>query len=457
MYAEIEMVYSACVEWFNDWVSADPPVLRDMWDLAQWMEQEMHTATQMFLENAFHTPRARNDAIMILRALYYEYFLFQEEAARRALTADLTAPTRLPVAPQTAQKTAAWHAESRDMLSGHEFGGVTVGGPAEYNKAVEKKCGRALTVEDGDEEIESQTVYLTPADGTLSPFKWGWRYEPVARDLFERCFAGGKVFDGLGRLKHPSLPRLGASPDGLIMDGPRAGRLVELKCPISRELNGSVPVKYWVQMQLQAEVCNVAAVEYFEVALGTSPTMCAAMRESKLPWIGKIFVVAACPESPTSDYKYVYSPLFAADAPDACEAWAAPEGVIVLETAYWWVKDYHTTSVLRNQRWWSAIGQPAYEKFWEDVDAARTAGTYKPRALFVDDDDADYVSNAAARLAATPQTANDIEFGADDYANDADDEATASDAGTQSVAESSPVTAQENIAQSDTPIDSESA
>lgn len=382
------MVYSACVSWFNDWVAADPPVLHDLWDLSQWMEHEMREATHMFLEHAFHTPRARNDAIMILRALYYEYFLFQQEQAQRCVAPNPVAAERLPAAPQTAQKTAAWHAESREMLSGHEFGSVVGGGPAEYNKAVEKKCGRVVEVEEGDEAVESQTVYVTPADG-LSPFKWGWRFEPVARDLFERCFAGGKVFDGLGRVKHPHLPKLGASPDGLIMDGPRVGRLIELKCPSSRILNGSVPVKYWIQMQLQAEVCDINAVEYFEVSLGSSPTL--PVEKSKLPWIGKIYVTAPGADSPESEYNYVYSPLFAEDAKADCEAWPSPENTVVLETAYWWVKDYHHTTVLRNKRWWEHVGRPAYEKFWEDVEDARTSGKYKSRGLFVEDDDADYI------------------------------------------------------------------
>ena len=151
------------------------------------------------------------------------------------------------------------------MLSGHEFGSIVAGGKAEYNAIVAKKCNPPEVMEGAPEQ---NIVFLTPPEG-LSPFKWGWRYEPVARDLFEMQFAGGVVYDGLGRLRHTVLPRLGASPDGLITTGPKVGRLVELKGPVSRQLTGSVPMDYWVQMQLQAEVCDVPAVEYFEVQLGS--------------------------------------------------------------------------------------------------------------------------------------------------------------------------------------------
>ena len=78
------MVYSACVEWLQDWLDADPPELEDEWDAAEWMTHEMSSAIKMFLNTAFHTPRARNDAIMILRALCYEYFLLRAAAARAA-------------------------------------------------------------------------------------------------------------------------------------------------------------------------------------------------------------------------------------------------------------------------------------------------------------------------------------------------------------------------------------
>ena len=107
------MVYSACVTWFQDWVEADPPILYDEWDLNQWMVYEMRQATHMFLHTAFHSHRARNDAVMILRALYYEYYLFQKQRALSALSPRDDVVARLPHALQTPQKTAAWHAESR--------------------------------------------------------------------------------------------------------------------------------------------------------------------------------------------------------------------------------------------------------------------------------------------------------------------------------------------------------
>jgi hypothetical protein len=386
-----EMVFSACTEWLQDWIDGDPPHLEDEWDAAEWMTHEMTAAIHMFIHNAFHGIRARNDAVIILRALCYEYFLFRQAAARAAVPALPDAPQRLTNALQTPQKSAAWHYESYDMLSGHEFGSIVAGGKAEYTAIVAKKCNPPEVVTGAPEQ---NIVFLTPPEG-LSPFKWGWRYEPVARALFEMQFAGGVVFDGLGRLRHTSLPRLGASPDGIITTGPKVGRLVELKCPVSRQLTGSVPMDYWVQMQLQAEVCDVPAVEYFEVQLGslqqTGPTHEGfenAARGSKLPWIGKVCVVAEDEDASSNAYRYEYSPLYSNSDIGIieCLAWKPAAG-ITLESALWWVRDYNTVTVLRNRRWWEAEGQPAYEEFWRTVSLARADGRYLRTAqpLFVDE------------------------------------------------------------------------
>ena len=438
MNREIEdpMVYSACVEWFQDWVAAAPPTLHDEWDVQRWMDDDMHDATRVFLAYAFNTPRARNDAIMILRALYYEHFLFEQQRAVAALEPNPRLAATLPHMRQTPQKSAAWHAESRDVLSGHEFGALVAGGAAARLAALLKKCAPAEAPAASQEEAvaappaaDSQHVFLTPPTGSLSPFKWGWRFEPVARDLFATVYAGGveNVYDGLGRIRHPLLPRLGASPDGLITAGPRVGRLIELKCPITRQLNGSIPIDYWCQMQLQAEVCNVDAVEYFEASLGTAlgpPTigLMAALATppcATMPYIGALAVVAPSADAPWTSYTYVYSPLVSAcpEGATTVTTWTPdlPEGAVVLETAYWWVKDAFHKTVMRNPRWWDTVGCPIYEAFWDEVDAARADGRYAHRyetQLFIVDDDADLepiVGSSGSRAAIEDGEVEDAE------------------------------------------------
>ena len=385
------MVFSSCSIWLKDWLEADAPILTDEWDLATWMEHEMKDATNTFLSFGFKTSNARIDALAVLRALFYEHFLFQQERSKRQLRANPDPVDRLPKLFQSAQKSATWHAEGREMLSGHEFGPICVGSSSERVTVMMKKCAPEIPISEGN-DTESRTVFLTSEDGKLSAFKWGWRYEPVARMLYEQCISDldgvpTTVYDGLGRIRHPILPRLGASPDGLIMTGSRLGRLLEIKCPITREMDSKVPIHYYCQMQLQAEVCDVEAVEYLEAQFSAMPQETVThdiLKKGIKPWIGKICVCAEHANSPETEYRYEYSPLFpnTEEGFQRCLQWT-PDGVI-LESSIWYVKNWFHTTVLRNRRWWDAVGYPSYMDFWKDVEMARSDGRYKPRALFVD-------------------------------------------------------------------------
>jgi YqaJ-like viral recombinase domain len=409
----VEMPYSASINWLDDWILPDPPTLLDEYDLVDWMNQVMIEETKFFVSHAFKSARAKNDAIAILRTIYYEYFLYSRELAIRNLVPRPDYVSRLQALPQTAQKSAAWHNEVLELLTGHEYGGVVYGTPNSKNRVVAKKCGIPIVINEHEEEPadtgSSLTVFKCDADGKLSPFKWGWRFESVVASLFERCFAQGEVFDGLGRIRHPTLPRLAASPDGIIISGPRCGRLVEIKSPITREINGVIPEEYYCQMQLQAEVCNVDAVEFIEVNFVS--TMLADAKYSdemgeKIPWIGKICIVGMPAELVTVEledgsvteekydlntFEYRYSPLMpATEAGFAeCCAWTPDNieaGKVLLEETIWHVRNYHTTTVIRNRRWWAEVGQPAYEQFWVDVEAARRDGTFAEKAMFIHDE-----------------------------------------------------------------------
>lgn len=391
-------MYSACLEWLTDWMTYSTdgqPTLVDEYDVTDWMEGEMCEAIHEFLQIAFRKLATRTKALEILRALVWESYLFERDRAIHAMKPKPEVVERLLSMPQTAQKSAAWHAEARNLLTGHEFAHVVYGTPKAIEAKVAKKCAAEAAI-DEDECMESRTVYITPEEGGLSPFQWGWRYEPVIRALFEEVVAGGRVDDSLGRIRHPTLPRLAASPDGLICEGPKAGRLVEIKAPFSRELTGVLPTDYYCQMQLQAEVTDVDAVEYIEVRFDAQ----AANRvkdsfvnptKSNIPHkCGVILVVAPTDEDSENPDKwtYAYSPIWdlTSEGIQSAKAWMPKEG-IVLERSIWRVQDWWTTTVPRNRRWWKEVGQPAYESFWRQVDEARSKGTYKSQLLIVDSDD----------------------------------------------------------------------
>jgi hypothetical protein len=92
-------------------------------------------------------------------------------------------------------------------------------------------------------------------------------------------------------------------------------------------------------------------------------------------------------------YEYRYSPLFPSSTAGfaECCAWVPNniDGLVVLEETVWYVYDYFTKTVPRNRRWWAEVGQPAYEEFWREVEAARLDGRYGEKAMFLSESDSD--------------------------------------------------------------------
>ena len=72
-----------------------------------------------------------------------------------------------------------------------------------------------------------------------------------------------------GCIKHEKIKFLRASPDGINIDPTnlRYGRLVEVKNPTSRQLDGIPEKAYWVQMQIQMEVWDLDECDFLKLFL----------------------------------------------------------------------------------------------------------------------------------------------------------------------------------------------
>lgn len=91
--------------------------------------------------------------------------------------------------------------------------------------------------------------------------RWGQKYEPVATMIYEQRH-GVKVNE-FGLLLHPTIDILGASPDGIC----DTGTMLEIKCPFTREITGKIPHYYWIQVQIQLEVCDLEQCHFLECKL----------------------------------------------------------------------------------------------------------------------------------------------------------------------------------------------
>jgi len=136
------------------------------------------------------------------------------------------------------------------------------------NRITASECTKAFstaTFLQKKELIESKLI--SKPQGNSQPYAciWGTHFEPIAKQLYQEE-KGISVIQDLACVIHQDYEFLGASPDGLILDGEMRGYLLELKCPISRsfEEGSAIPNEYYHQMQMQMECTKLNKCVYLE-------------------------------------------------------------------------------------------------------------------------------------------------------------------------------------------------
>lgn len=256
---------------------------------------------------------------------------------------------------QTEQRTPEWYAQMATILSASELGSLFAS-PRQRAKLVVSKTL----------PYQVRTQYLAVPSSRMSAFDWGIRFEPVVKQLYEYKYEA--TVKELGRLTHPLDPRCSASPDGLVYQcrsPERRGRLIEIKCPVTREVDHIIPKDYYTQMQMQLHVTGLACCDYIEAVFSsvyneTSP------REGPELFHGCIALVQYSEVKNGQPYYYVYSPV-------NCEDGWQPRienGEELVEIIPWRLLQWNEQLVKRSEEWWISL-QPLMEAFWQDVEKAK--------------------------------------------------------------------------------------
>jgi len=263
---------------------------------------------------------------------------------RNMTQADKTAHVEaLLTRPQIPQRTPDWYLQAQRVLTASEFSSL-YGSERQYANLVVSKA-----LPSGLKNSNSRLACETEAMG---PFDWGIRFEPVVKQIFEKRW-GVSIFEA-GRITHPTDTHLAASPDGILS----TGQLLEIKCPISREIGNTLPFDYWCQMQIQMEVTNTDECEYVEVKLEAShPKKMKFTRPDDPIAEGVMWLL-----NKGTEYTYVYT--FDTRIEKELEGWS------VHETIPWCLVDFHHVTLQRDTRWFEGTAERR-EKFWRDVEAAK--------------------------------------------------------------------------------------
>ena len=98
--------------------------------------------------------------------------------------------------------------------------------------------------------------------------EWGTRLEPEALEIYERTTGRLGTLE-FGCIPHPAegMEWLGGSPDGVT----RCGRLIEIKCPMSREIRNECPGHYTAQIQVLMEILDLEVCDFVQYRPGSPP------------------------------------------------------------------------------------------------------------------------------------------------------------------------------------------
>ena len=156
--------------------------------------------------------------------------------------------------PQPVQRTSEWYTFRHNLITASNAH-KAFDSKSSINQLIYEKC---QPVKSGNQNEEIKMTNLN------TPLHWGQKYEPLSVMIYEHLY-NTKVED-FGCLPHAQYSFIGASPDGIIVnqESDRFGRMLEIKNVVSREITGIPKKEYWVQMQLQMEVCDLDECDFLE-------------------------------------------------------------------------------------------------------------------------------------------------------------------------------------------------
>jgi putative phage-type endonuclease len=215
-------------------------------------------------------------------------------------------------------------------------------------------------------------------------------FESVATALYE--LYNNLTVKEYGCLPHTSIDYLAASPDGICdsrFDNPDYhGRMLEIKCPYSRIITGIPKLEYYMQVQLQLEVCDLEYCDFLECDIRTYSGMRSFLDDSpslkngsddisyNLTKAGKkkgvLYEYIEKSEGNDKNTKYRYCPLTYTD--EEVSQWIINTKdeimgnmkYIPIGCKYWWIEEYNVTLLKREREYFSNM-QVKLNEFWQSV------------------------------------------------------------------------------------------
>jgi putative phage-type endonuclease len=187
--------------------------------------------------------------------------------------------------------------------------------------------------------------------------EWGIKYEAVANSIYEKKYDTTIIEFGL--IQHSMYDYLGASPDGISMDG----IMLEIKCPPKRAISDKVPGYYWVQVQGQLETCNLERCDFLQCKLVEYELF--EYLQDENPYRGCVIDYM---NTNTNKLEYFYSE-FCLDSNQINEwdeSLEIGDHLINKNKSFWYLQQITCIPIYRDREWF-AQALPELTQFWNEV------------------------------------------------------------------------------------------
>jgi len=291
--------------------------------------------------------------------------------------------------PQPTQRTDEWYTFRHNLITASNAY-KAFESQSTINQLIYEKCQPLKKREDD----KNASAITTPTMVNInSPFHWGQKYEPLSVMLYEYLY--DTTVADFGCIKHDHYHFLGASPDGINVDvkSQRFGRMLEIKNIVNREITGIPKKEYWIQMQLQMEVCDLDECDFLETKFVEYQSANEFFKELELeqanntePVLDKKGVVIYFHNILEAKPFYLYKPLNIVKIDDILK-WeedmielyqSSHHNMTYIKSNYWKLEKLSCVLVLRNKSWFKNNIQ-AIENVWNIIEKERISG-YEHRA-----------------------------------------------------------------------------
>jgi putative phage-type endonuclease len=264
--------------------------------------------------------------------------------------------------PQPAQRTNEWYQFRYNLITASSAHKIFESQSC-VNQLIYEKCQPL--------KIEENSLTMVNVNTTLH---WGQKYEPLSVMIYENIY-NTKVGD-FGCIQHDTYSFLGASPDGINIDStsPLFGRMLEIKNIVNREITGVPLREYWIQMQLQMEVCDLDDCDFLETKFVEYEKESDFYEDTNPDTIQGVIMYFQ-----TEQLKphYVYKPLHITENiiewEESTLDYQTQHNMIWIKNIYWKLEKMSCVLVTRNKTWFQD-NISSIENVWRIIEKERIDG-----------------------------------------------------------------------------------